>query len=55
MAANRIRKVSVLSGSVALVITTFAATPAYAQPTPDTLVSVCSGVSLPPSVVTGHV
>jgi autotransporter adhesin len=27
--------------------------PALAQPTPDTLVSVCSGVNLPPSVVTG--
>lgn len=32
---------------------TLAATPAQAQATPDTLVSVCSGVSLPPSVVTG--
>src|SRR4051812_26466223 len=31
----------------------FASAPAYAAPTPDTLVSVCSGVSLPPSVVTG--
>jgi len=31
----------------------FAPAPAHAAPTPDTLVSVCSGVSLPPSVVTG--
>ena len=53
MATHRIRRFSVLSASVAFVATSFGATPAYAQPTPDTLVSVCSGVSLPPSVVTG--
>ena len=30
-----------------------AASPARAQATPDTLISVCSGVSLPPSLITG--
>lgn len=49
----RIRKASVWSASAALIATPLWTTPAYAQPTPDTLVSVCSGVSLPPSVVTG--
>ena len=53
MSEFRIRKVSVLSASVALIATPFWSAPALAQPTPDTLVSVCSGVSLPPSVVTG--
>src|SRR4028118_315627 len=33
--------------------TALSATQAQAQASPDTLVSVCSGVSLPPSVVTG--
>jgi autotransporter adhesin len=37
----------------AILGSTLAATPAYAAPTPDTIVSVCSGVSLPPSAVTG--
>jgi hypothetical protein len=32
---------------------TAVSTPALAQPTPDTIASVCTGVSLPPSVVTG--
>ena len=53
MAKSFNRSVSVLSASVALVVTPIWSAPALAQPTPDTLVSVCSGVSLPPSVVTG--
>lgn len=53
MAPHRIRKFGVLSASAALAAAPFWTAPAYAQPTPDTLVSVCSGVSLPPSVVTG--
>ena len=53
MAERRIPKLSVLSASAALLATPLWTAPAYAQPTPDTLVSVCSGVSLPPSVVTG--
>ena len=44
---------SLFLASVAFVATPFWSAPALAQPTPDTLVSVCSGVSLPPSVVTG--
>jgi len=42
-----------LMASAAVMATPFWAAPARAQATPDTLVSVCSGVSLPPSVVTG--
>jgi autotransporter adhesin len=42
-----------LAASAAVAVTPFAASPAQAQATPDTLISVCSGVSLPPSVVTG--
>ena len=53
MAKSFNRSVSVLSASVALVVSPIWSAPALAQPTPDTLVSVCSGVSLPPSVVTG--
>jgi len=53
VAEYRNRKVGILSASVALAVTPFWSAPAYAQPTPDTLASVCSGVSLPPSVVTG--
>jgi autotransporter adhesin len=53
MAEHRIRKLSLLSASAALIATPLWTAPAYAQPTPDTLVSVCSGVNLPPSVVTG--
>src|SRR3712207_6294887 len=39
--------------ALVLATTSLQATPASAQATPDTLVSVCSGVSLPRSVVTG--
>lgn len=53
MSKHRVRKVSALSASVGLLAAPLWTAPAYAQPTPDTLVSVCSGVSLPPSVVTG--
>jgi trimeric autotransporter adhesin len=53
MVEFRVRKISALSASVALIATPFWTAPAYAQQTPATLVSVCSGVSLPPSVVTG--
>lgn len=49
------RSVGILSASVALTVTPFWSAPALAQvtPGPSNLVSVCSGVSLPPSVVTG--
>jgi len=53
MARYRARTVGVLTASAALAANPFWIAPAYAQPTPDTLVSVCSGVSLPPSVITG--
>jgi autotransporter adhesin len=42
-----------LTASASIVALPFWAAPAQAQATPDTLISVCSGVSLPPSVVTG--
>jgi hypothetical protein len=52
--SNSRNRVSVcLVASAAVIATPFAAMPARAQATPDTLISVCSGVSLPPSVVTG--
>jgi autotransporter adhesin len=53
MATSFNRSVNALLASAAVMATPFWAAPAHAQPTPATLVSVCSGVSLPPSVVTG--
>ena len=53
MSNRRNRVCACLVASAAVIATPFAATPARAQATPDTLISVCSGVSLPPSVVTG--
>lgn len=54
MPNRRNRVCACLAASAAVVATPFAASPAQAQAaTPDTLISVCSGVSLPPSVVTG--
>ncbi len=38
---------------ISMVLAAGMAEPAHAQPTPDTLVGVCSGVSLSPSVITG--
>jgi autotransporter adhesin len=50
----RFRRNLGLLASAAAAATPLWSTPASAAtPTPDTLVSVCSGVSLPPSVVTG--
>src|SRR5262249_6885007 len=46
-------RTSILFASAAFLATPLWAAPAQAQATPDTLVSVCSGVRLPPSVVTG--
>ena len=55
--AHRLARYNALKYSTALlvIVANFAATssPAQAQATPDTIASVCSGVSLPPSVVTG--
>ena len=48
---NRVR--ACLVASAAVVAMPLAASPARAQATPDTLISVCSGVSLPPSLITG--
>ena len=53
MSIRRNRVCACLAASAAMIAMPFAATPARAQATPDTLISVCSGVSLPPSVVTG--
>ena len=53
MAKRTIRSFGWLASSALIGTVATAPTPASAQPTPDTLVSVCSGVSLPPSVVTG--
>lgn len=53
--AHRIRRFSVFSATAALVIAPLWSSPVSAQvvPGPTNLVSVCSGVSLPRSVVTG--
>ena len=53
MPNRRNRVCACLVASAAVIATPFTASPAHAQATPDTLISVCSGVSLPPSVVTG--
>lgn len=45
-------KLNLAIAAGALVLCPTWTAPAFAQPTPDTIVSVCSGVSLPPSVVT---
>lgn len=52
MARYRNRTKILFASAAFLALPTWSA-PALAAPTPDTLVSVCSGVSLPPSVVTG--
>src|SRR5207237_5697381 len=52
MVRIRNRTKVLLASAAAFSLPTWSAS-ALAQPTPDTLVSVCSGVSLPPSVVTG--
>ena len=51
--SNRRPRSIFLIASSALAFTPMWSVPASAQATPDTLISVCSGVSLPPSVVTG--
>lgn len=53
MVKCRNRVLGLLAASSAFAVTPLWSAPAFAQATPDTLVSVCSGVSLPPSVVTG--
>jgi autotransporter adhesin len=47
------RCAGLMAASSAIIIQPVWIAPAQAQATPDTLVSICSGVSLPPSVVTG--
>ena len=51
MPKHQIRTASLLAATV--IVAPMWSAPALAQATPDTLISVCSGVSLPPSVVTG--
>ena len=53
MTRSHLHSATALSASAILLATPLWISPAEAQPTPDTLVSVCSGVNLPPSVVTG--
>jgi autotransporter adhesin len=53
MPKRHIRLSGLLAASATIIAPAFWAAPAQAQATPDTLISVCSGVSLPRSVVTG--
>ena len=53
MRKRNIRLPHLMAASAMIMATPFWASPVQAQATPDTLISVCSGVSLPPSVVTG--
>jgi len=52
MPGRYFRRAHLLMASGALLVAPFWTAPALAQPMPSSLVSVCSGVSLPPSVVT---
>src|SRR3954464_6957925 len=53
MRISQVRRLGTLMATATILPALSWSAPALAAPTPDTLVSVCSGVSLPPSVVTG--
>src|SRR3954453_19918397 len=53
MRISQVRRLGTLMATATILPALSWSAPALAAPTPSSLVSVCSGVSLPPSVVTG--